>query len=96
MIEVRQTDAFKKWLRKLGDAQAKARFVARIRRVELGNFGDSKSVGDNVFELRFTFGPGYRIYFTRQGDTVVVLLVGGDKDSQDRDIEKAKQLAEEL
>jgi len=96
MIEVRQTDAFMKWLKKLRDQKTKARFLVRIRRMELGNFGDHKSVGDGVSELRFAFGPGYRIYFTRQGDKVVVLLVGGDKDTQDKDIAKAKALAEEL
>ena len=96
MIEVRQTDSYLKWFNKLKDPQAKARILARIRRVSLGNLGDMKSVGDGVSELRLAHGPGYRIYIVREGDALVILLCGGDKSSQDRDIVKAKQLAKEL
>ena len=75
---------------------AKARIVARIRRLELGNLGDAKSIGDKVSELRVDYGPGYRVYFTRKGRTIVVLLCGGDKGSQRRDINEAQQLAKEV
>ena len=75
------------------DTAAKARIAVRIRRMELGNFGDAKSVGAGVFELRFDFGPGYRVYYTERNDEIVVLLAGGDKSSQEQDIEKAKKLA---
>ena len=68
----------------------------RIRRIALGNFGDVKPVGDGISELRIDHGPGYRVYLTQQGDTVVILLAGGDKSSQRRDIERAKRLAREL
>lgn len=96
MIEVRQHAVFAKWLRKLSDIQAKARFLVRLDRMKAGNFGDHKSVGDGVSELRFTFGPGYRIYYTVRGNTIVVLLCGGDKDSQEADIARAKELVTEL
>ena len=75
---------------------AKARIVARIRRLELGNLGDAKSVGDKVSELRVHYGAGYRVYFTRKGRTIVILLCGGDKGSQRRDIKEAQQLAKEV
>ena len=75
------------------DTAAKARIAVRLRRMELGNFGDAKSVGAGVFELRFDFGPGYRVYYTERNDEIVVLLAGGDKSSQEQDIEKAKKLA---
>ena len=75
---------------------AKARIVARIRHLELGNLGDAKSIGDKVSELRVDYGPGYRVYFTRKGRTIVVLLCGGDKGSQRRDIKEAQQLAKEV
>ncbi|QQR91041.1 MAG: type II toxin-antitoxin system RelE/ParE family toxin [Myxococcales bacterium] len=81
---------FVEWLGALKDKRARAKIRARINRLELGNFGDCKSVGGGVSELRISFGPGYRVYFGRDGQTVVVLLCGGDKSSQARDIEKAK------
>jgi len=81
---------FAEWLRGLKDRRARARILVRLNRVRLGNLGDSKSVGDGVFELRMTFGPGYRIYFGREGDTVVILLCGGDKSTQSKDIAQAK------
>lgn len=96
MLEVRSTAEFRDWLTALRDVQARARIAKRIDRVALGNFGDTKSVGDGVSELRFTFGPGYRVYYTRHGDVVVILLCGGDKGSQDRDIERAKAMAKEI
>ncbi|MEQ8314632.1 MAG: type II toxin-antitoxin system RelE/ParE family toxin [Gammaproteobacteria bacterium] len=96
MIEVYTTEEFDSWLAKLRDRKARARIQARIDRVELGNFGDVASVGDGVSELRIFYGPGYRIYFTKQSSVVVVLLVGGDKSSQSSDIEKAKKLAANL
>ena len=71
----------------------KTRIAVRIRRMQLGNVGDAKSVGDGVFELRFDFGPGYRVYYTEREGEIIVLLAGGDKSSQRQDIEKAKQLA---
>ena len=71
----------------------KTRIAVRIRRMQLGNVGDAKSVGDGVFELRFDFGPGYRVYYTEREGEIIVLLAGGDKSSQKQDIEKAKQLA---
>ena len=96
MYEVLQTPAFAKWFRSLRNHIVKGRIVARIERVQLGIFGDAKSIGDGVHELRMDFGPGYRIYFIRQGERIVLLLCGGDKRSQPRDITRAKQIASEL
>ena len=96
MIEVRQTGEFSRWLHRLKDAQAVARVVVRIRRAELGNLGDCRSVGGGVMEMRVDYGPGYRVYFARQGDAIVVLLCGGDKRTQARDINRAKELMEQL
>lgn len=96
MIEVRQTAIFSAWVNDLRDFEAKARIAARIDRLTLGNFGDSKSIGAGVSELKINCGPGYRLYFTRRGFVVVVLLCGGDKSSQNRDIAKAKALAKEI
>ncbi|MDE8651831.1 type II toxin-antitoxin system RelE/ParE family toxin [Novosphingobium album (ex Liu et al. 2023)] len=96
MLEVRRTDVFVDWLKALRDRRAKARIEIRLKRVEEGSLGDVKSVGDGVSELRFTFGPGYRVYFTRVGEAVVLLLCGGDKDSQERDIAAAKEMAKEI
>ena len=96
VLEVRQTAAFASWLAQLRDASARARILVRIRRLELGNPGDTKSVGEGVSELRVPYGPGYRVYFIRQGQEVVLLLCAGDKSSQSRDIATAKQMAKEL
>ena len=96
MIEIRQTVAFGSWIGGLRDLRATARIDARIGRLRLGNFGDVKSVGDGVSELRVDFGPGYRVYFTKHGDKVVVLLCAADKGSQARDIKRAKAMAAEL
>ena len=96
MYEVQQTSVYDAWFRSLRDRLTQGRIVARIGRLQLGNFGDAKSVGDGVHELRMTFGPGYRVYFTRRGERIILLLCGGDKGSQSRDIARAKQLASEL
>lgn len=95
MIEVRQTAEFSRWLRHLKDAEAAARIVARIRRMELGNPGDVRSVGRGIMEMRIAHGPGYRVYYVRRGAAIVILLCGGDKHTQQRDIERAWVLAEE-
>jgi len=95
MYEVKESDLFSKWLLKLKDIQGKVAIIRRVKRVRAGNFGDHKSVGDKVSELRITTGPGYRVYYTQQGDEIIVLLVGGDKSSQSKDIEKAKEMAKE-
>lgn len=96
MIDVRQTSVFSDWLTELRDVRGKSIIVRRIARMSLGNFGDSRSVGDLVSELRIDFGPGYRAYYTRKGHDVVMLLCGGDKNSQERDIALAKALAAEV
>jgi putative addiction module killer protein len=88
--------AFDEWLHRLKDAKAKARILARITSAAHGNFGDCKPVGDGVSEMRVHAGPGYRLYFARHGKVVYVLLCGGDKSTQDRDIRRAKALAEEI
>ncbi|MDR1422652.1 MAG: type II toxin-antitoxin system RelE/ParE family toxin [Coriobacteriales bacterium] len=96
MIEILQTEEYAKWFVKLKDRAAKARIDIRIRRVSLDNFGDVETVGSGVSELRISYGPGYRVYFTQKGERLVILLIGGDKSTQIRDIEKAKQIAEDL
>jgi putative addiction module killer protein len=96
MVAVRQHQVFAKWFRKLSDRQAQARILVRIGRIEEGNLGDHKGVGGGVSELRLTYGPGYRIYYTMRGNTMIILLCGGDKDSQDDDIAMARGLVTEL
>lgn len=96
MIEIRQTEIFADWLRSLADKQAQKRIAQRLVRIEAGLFGDAKSVGGGVSELRINYGPGFRVYFTRRGNTLVILICGGDKSSQSRDIAKAKKMAKEL
>jgi putative addiction module killer protein len=96
VIEIRQTAIFSLWLRTLRDQQAKARIVARIRRASFGNVGDVRSVGAGVSEMRVDYGPGYRVYFVGRGDMLIILLCGGDKSTQDRDIERAKAIARQL
>jgi len=85
-----------KWYARLKDIRAKTRIAVRIRRMQLGLIGDAKSVGDGVSELRFDFGPGYRVYYTERGSEIVILLAGGDKSTQERDIKKAKKLAQNI
>jgi putative addiction module killer protein len=96
MLEVRQTEIFLKWRRKLRDDKARAMIAARIGRLAEGYAGDVKSVGGGVMEMRVHYGPGYRIYFVRRGSEVVILLCGGDKSGQARDFETAKKLASEV
>ena len=96
MVEIRRTEEFIRWITGLRDVEARVRIAKRVSRLATGNPGDAKSVGGGVSELRFTFGPGYRVYFTRRGDVVVILLCGGDKGSQSRDIERAKAMAKEI
>jgi putative addiction module killer protein len=96
MIEVRQTPEFTRWLAALKDQRAVLHIVRRISRVAAGNTGDAKSVGGSVSELRIDHGPGYRVYFTRRGQALVILLCGGDKRTQSRDIRKATEIAEKL
>ncbi len=92
MNEFQRTDVFDKWLKDLRDPVGKARIVHRIRSAEAGNFGDCESVGDGISEMRIHYGPGYRVYFSRQGDVVYLLLCAGNKSSQRRDIQQAKVL----
>jgi putative addiction module killer protein len=96
MIEVRQTEGFAKWLKSLRDTKAAAKIAQRIVRVSSGLLGDVKPVGEGVSELRINFGPGYRIYFVQRGDVLIILLCGGDKSTQARDIKRAKELAADL
>jgi putative addiction module killer protein len=92
-IEVRQTEVFSTWLAELRDAKTRARIAERLRRLALGNPGDVEPVGEGVSELKIHFGPGYRVYFVQRGTTLIILLCGGDKSSQARDIKQAKELA---
>ena len=95
-MRVRQTHQFKSWFEQLRDVRARARIQARIDRLSLGNPGDVRPVGSGVSELRVDYGPGYRVYFVQRGEDLIVLLAGGDKDSQARDIARAIALASEL
>lgn len=94
--EIQTTDVFDKWSEKLKDRQAAMAIAMRLARVANGNFGDTKIIGDGVSELRIFVGPGYRIYFTIRNNEIIILLCGGDKSTQQRDIEKAKELAKNL
>lgn len=95
-MEVRKTEAYAKWIDGLRDIQARARILARVERLALGNPGDVEPVGEGVSELRIHYGPGYRVYFKQQGRELVILLAGGDKRSQAEDIKKALSLARNL
>lgn len=95
MLTVIKSEVFSQWLTGLADKRGQARIASRLFRLEDGHYGDVKSVGDGVSEMRIATGPGYRVYFAQHGRTVVVLLCGGDKSSQKRDIEYAKKLAKE-
>ena len=90
MFEVKTTDVFLKWLRNLKDIRGVARIQIRIDRLSLGNVGDAKAVGEGVSEMRIDYGPGYRVYFKKTGNQIVLLLCGGNKSSQDADIKLAK------
>jgi putative addiction module killer protein len=96
VIEIRQTEAFASWFRDLRDRRARARVQVRIDRLSLGNPGDAKPVGEGVSELRIDYGPGYPVYFVQRGATLIVLLAGGDKSTQARDIAAALKLARSL
>lgn len=91
-----RTEEFDAWLRALRDPRGKARILARLRSAEAGNFGDCASVGGGVLEMRVHFGPGYRVYFTQRGRSVYLLLCGGDKRSQERDIREARRMVRNL
>jgi putative addiction module killer protein len=96
VVEVRQTDQYRRWFDRLRDRGVRALVLVRIRRLSLGHAGDARSVGGGVWELRLDHGPGYRIYFTRRGGRVVVLLAGGTKQGQKRDIPRAMKLAQAI
>ncbi|BCW90171.1 hypothetical protein sos41_33390 [Alphaproteobacteria bacterium SO-S41] len=96
MIEIRKTDAFEVWFGGLRDERARARIEVRIRRLSLGNPGDVRPVGSGVSELRIDYGPGYRVYYAQKGDVLVILLCGGDKSTQRKDIAAAVQMKQEL
>jgi putative addiction module killer protein len=96
MIEIRKTNHFVKWLDGLKDFRARARVLARIKRLASGNPGDVRPVGEGVSELRIHYGPGYRVYFKQFGRTFVVLLAGGDKNSQGKDIQNAIEISRNL
>ncbi len=96
MIEVRKTEVFAKWLDALKDIRARARILMRIERLAAGNLGDVKPVGGGVSELRIDYGPGYRVYYKKHGRQVVILLAGGDKSTQTKDIKTVLRLAQNL
>lgn len=95
MFEIIKSETFDSWFKGLRDRRAAARINARLRRVSLGNLGDVAPVGDGVSEMRIFYGPGYRIYFVQEGQALIVLLCGGDKSTQKKDIKRAKELANE-
>ena len=96
MFEVKKTDVYSKWLDNLRDIRARARILVRVERLIEGNPGDVKSVGEGVSELRITYGPGYRVYFKQKGNEIIILLAGGDKRTQTKDIQNALKLARNL
>ncbi|WP_288255110.1 type II toxin-antitoxin system RelE/ParE family toxin [uncultured Hydrogenophaga sp.] len=96
MFTVQQTQEFQDWLDALKDVKAQLRIVARLRLAEAGNLGDWKPVGSAVSEMRIAFGPGYRLYFTKRQNILIVMLAGGDKSTQARDIKRAQKLLQQL
>ena len=96
MVEIRKTELFAKWIDALEDIRARARILVRIERLAAGNPGDVKPVGEGVSELRIDYGPGYRVYYTQRGRSAVILLAGGGKRTQDKDIKTALRLAKNL
>ena len=96
MFQIQQTEVFAKWLSSLRDVRAKARLLARVDAARLGNLGDIKSVGGGVSEMRIDIGPGWRVYFTRRQRVIVILLCGGDKSTQSKDIDRAKVMAQNI
>ena len=95
-MEIRKTEVYARWIDRLRDIRARARILARVERLATGNPGDVKPVGEGVSELRIDYGPGYRVYYKKQGRKLIILLVGGDKSSQTRDIKTALRLARNL
>lgn len=95
MLELKQTETFRRWRERLKDTRIRALIASRLDRLAFGNAGDVKPVGSGISELRIDHGPGYRVYYKQRGSTVVILLCGGDKRTQAKDIKRAKQLAEE-
>ena len=95
MYKIKQTTKFSSWLLKLKDIKGKVSILRRVDRLKTGNFGDYKSLGENVFELRIQSGPGYRVYYTKKGDEIIILLIAGDKSTQVADIKKAKSLVKD-
>jgi len=91
-----KTEIYSKWFKSIKDNETKFKIDKRIDRIRVGNFGDSKILGDNVWELRLNFGSGYRIYYTKRENIIIILLCGGDKSTQSKDIERAKKLASEV
>lgn len=96
MYRLRQTDVFSKWLKGLRDPRGKARILAKLESVRMGNRGDTKAVGDGIWEMRIHTGPGYRVYYVQKDESVLLLLCGGDKSRQSRDISRAKRVLREL
>lgn len=96
MFKIHKTDIFEKWFTKLRDTSGKGKILARLKRAEGGNLGDNKSLGEHLFEMRIAFGPGYRLYFYRKDNLIIVLTNGGDKSTQEKDILKARQILKEL
>jgi len=96
MYLIKQTDIFSKWLTKLKDIKGKVAILRRIERIKSGNFGDCKPISSKINELRIMVGSGYRVYYTKRDNEVIILLIGGDKSTQSKDILKAKKLCEEL
>lgn len=94
--EIEKTETFDKWLKTLKDRKAVLAITQRLNRAALGNFGDIKALGDGVYEMRFFLGPGYRLYYTIRNDVIILLLLGGDKSSQEKDIHMAKKIADSL
>ena len=92
MYVLQKTNIFNEWLKRLRDKKALARIVFRMTKMEMGLLGDYKSIGDGISEIRIDYGPGYRLYFTKKNNVIIVLLIGGDKSTQSRDIAKAKML----
>jgi len=96
MVDIQKTELFAKWLDKLHDIRARARILVRVKRLTAGNPGDVKPVGEGVSELRINYGPGYRVYYKQFGESIIILLAGGDKRTQTKDIKTAIRLAQNL
>ncbi|MBL0317314.1 MAG: type II toxin-antitoxin system RelE/ParE family toxin [Flavobacteriales bacterium] len=96
MFEIKQTDEFQHWMKKLRDIRVNTLIVKRLERIALGNFGDHKRIDSKISELRIDYGPGYRLYYMNNGKEIILLLIGGDKSSQKSDIQRAKELASEM